>query len=220
MNGAPPPTERPPDGWGLGAPDETEASGAPTPSSQTEADADAPLGRNLDGSAKTSRRGRPRKAPGPTTSGAGPGTGRTKPRKAAAPPRSSSRSGPRAKPRIDYKSSLDGLCQLVGVPLFFVSPLDAAALIVHQDELTTGLDQLANSDPRVAAILDRLLVAGPYGIVLAPVLKIGAQIAVNHNALPAEVGKFLGAVPPEILLQMVRFAPPDAAGAPSPGAAA
>ncbi len=222
-NGNAPPGERPPDGWGLGAPGEAEAPGAPNPPEDiTGAGTDpaAPFGYTVDGRPKTSRRGRPR-APGTTrtrtsTSGAG---GRTGPRTGSGKAKPAGNA--RTRPRVDYKTPLDGIAQLLGVPLFFASPLDAAALIVHQDAITTALDDIANNDPRMAAVLDRILVAGPYGALLAPLCAFGAQVAVNHNVIPPEVGKYLGAVPPEVLLTMVNIragGPPPADPPPAPPA--
>lgn len=96
-----------------------------------------------------------------------------------------------------YKEGLNGLLQLgAGITLPF-APADAAAILEHGDNVSEAVADLAISDERIAALLDKVLVAGPYGAVLAAVVPMVAQFAVNHGMLPAGI---LGTRTPEHLV--------------------
>lgn len=204
----------PPDSpWG-GSPADAEAAGDPT--HDQEPDPVAPFGYRQDGKPKTSNRGRPRKG----TSAPGGSGRRTGPTSVPGPPRARP-AGSRSKSKgKDYKAGVQGLIQLACVPLLFSYPDDAAALVVYGEPLAQAVDDLANEDARFAAVLDRILAAGPYGALIAAAMGLGGQLAVNHGAIPVEVGKYLGAMPVEVLRGMVAFghdrpAPPPTAPDPT-----
>lgn len=99
-----------------------------------------------------------------------------------------------------YKGGLNGLLQLgAGITLPF-APADAAAILTHGDNVAEAVADLAISDERIAALLDKVLVAGPYGAVIAAVVPMFAQFAVNHGMLPAGI---LGTRTPEHLVMGV-----------------
>jgi len=81
--------------------------------------------------------------------------------------------------------------------------LDAAALLYHGPAACQGLGKVCANDPRLAAIADKLITAGPYAEAILPVLAIGAQFSVNHGALPPQLAVMFGALPPEELLNRV-----------------
>lgn len=135
------------------------------------------------------------------------------PRKVSSGPTQRKRSGRRSVPasnmpprshvnpipgrKAAYKDGLSGLLQLgAGITLPF-APADAAAILTHGDNVSEAVADLAISDERIAALLDKVLVAGPYTAVIAAVVPMFAQFAVNHGMLPAGI---LGTRTPEHLV--------------------
>lgn len=173
---------------GLEAPDVE-----PEPPAKTEVpgkDAGAPYGRDA--------RGRPRRKPGPK-----PG---------ARAPRKSAAARPATPKRTAYQNHRDGVAgilQLIAAPLAIagqknpVALADAAAITLHTPAVADGLAQVAEQDSRVAAILDRITQVGPYAAVIAPLVALGAQLAVNHSLIPRELGAQLGAHAPEAVIEHV-----------------
>lgn len=115
-------------------------------------------------------------------------------RKAA--PSSSSRKAPAP---VDYRPGIEGLAQLICVPLAFTQPLDAAAVGMHTPTIAAALNNLAHERPEVAAVLDKVLAVGPYGELVGALLGLGAQLAVNHSMIPDQLAGNLGAIPREAL---------------------
>jgi hypothetical protein len=144
-------------------------------------DEDAPYGRHPDGRPK----GKPGRKPGQK---AGTGQRRTAPAKAAK----------------DYESQILGLFQIPAGVLAIagmqkpVLAADSAAITVHAPPIASALNDLAHERPEVAAVLDKVLQVGPYGIVIAAVAPLAFQILCNHGALPPGA---LGTTPPEQLLR-------------------
>jgi hypothetical protein len=60
---------------------------------------------------------------------------------------------------------------------------DAATLQLHGPSFGASLGGLAEKKPEVAAALDKILAAGPYGEIVACVAVMGLQFAANHNVL-------------------------------------
>jgi len=88
-----------------------------------------------------------------------------------------------AKRKEEYKEGINGLLQLGALAAFPVAPADAAAVSMHGESVSEAVADLALTDERVAALLDKILTAGPYGALLAAVIPLAAQIAVNHGLL-------------------------------------
>jgi len=183
------------------APDAPAAGDAPAPEPAPEPDPkdpDAPYGRT--------RSGAPRRKPGPK----GPRTARAPGRARPSATSSSARRRPQAP---DYASGVRGLVQLVAAPMFLAGQrnpaalADAATLIVHADALGAGAQAVAEADSRVAQFLDRLLAAGPWAAMVAPLVALGVQIGVNHGLIPLETGRGLGAMAPEQLVEHVTGMP-------------
>lgn len=169
------------------------------PIGMTGADEEAPYGRKPDGSP----RARPGRKPGQTT---GTGTRRTSTRKPTA-----------AKAETDYKTPLLGLFQIPAGALAIagmqkpVFAADAAAITIHSENIADALNDLAHERPEIAAVLDRVIQVGPYGILIAAVAPLVFQILTNHGALPAGV---MGTIPPGTLI--ANFMPNAGAMAPDP----
>lgn len=160
-------------------------------------DPEAPYGRKADGTPKK-RPGRPPSSSGSTSTA---GLAVKPPTKST--PRKSSRSAPVA---VDYRTSFIGLVQLVAVPLGLAGQVkpafahDAAALVKFAPPLAEAVNNVAQQEPMVAAVLDKVLQVGPYGELIGVVLALGTQIAVNHGRVSAEAAAPMGAVAPEKLL--------------------
>jgi hypothetical protein len=97
----------------------------------------------------------------------------------------------------DYRPGINGIGQMVAFGLSFTSPVDAAAVMGHTPNIAEALNTLAAVKPEVAAVLDKLMSAGPYGEILMAVVPLVVQILVNHQRIPAGM---LGSVPPDDLL--------------------
>lgn len=175
--------------WDAGAGD---APADPPPPAPDGKDPDAPWGRTSSG--------KPRGKPGPK----GPRTARAPGRRS-----SSSSSGRRRPQTPDYATGVKGLVQLVAAPLFMagqknvVALADAATLVAYAEPLGAGAQAVAESDAKVAQLLDRILAVGPYAALLAPVMGLAVQLGVNHNVVPLEMGRGLGAAAPEEVIASV-----------------
>lgn len=158
------------------------------------ADPEAPYGRKKDGT--------PKAKPGPAK-GAN-GSPRAAESRSTAAPRPTRKSGP-ARLRSaapDYRQGVAGLLQIPAFVLASAGRLnpaleyDGIAVAAHTPAIAEALHSLAMEEPRVAAVLDKILSVGPYGALLGALVPLAAQIAVNHKRLPAGT---LGAQEPEAL---------------------
>jgi hypothetical protein len=59
--------------------------------------------------------------------------------------------------------------------------------------------EIAENDPRVMALLEKVLTFGPYGGLLAVLFPMVAQFARNHGA-PQELAGGFGAIDPEQII--------------------
>lgn len=175
-------------------------------------DPDAPFGRDAAGQAKAPyglrKDGKPRLQGGGKRAGSGPN--RSGP---SAPGRAP---GTRAAPpAVDYRPGIKGLIQLPAAALAFAGPtgqLDSWALTHYGPGIADGLNELAKIRPEVAALLDRVVSMGPYGLVLGPVLMLAVQLLMNHELIPIEIGKLAGGkTRDEIAADLLAKAPPRAA---------
>jgi hypothetical protein len=111
---------------------------------------------------------------------------------------------------IDYRTPIIGLFQIPAGILSIagmrrpVFAADAAAITIHGPNIADALDKLAQERPEIAAILERVLQVGPYGVLIAAVAPLTLQILANHDALPPGA---LGTVPPAELVS--QFVPPE-----------
>lgn len=87
----------------------------------------------------------------------------------------------------DYEEGLNAVFQLVSFGLTMVGErderilADGLAVAEHGPNISTALNQLATEKPEVAAVLDKVLAAGPYGLVIAAVSPLIMQVASNHG---------------------------------------
>lgn len=102
---------------------------------------------------------------------------------------------------------------------------DAYAIGRHTPAISQALGDIADADPRVAAVLEKLAQVGPWGALIGALVPLAMQLAANHGvAAAAQFGSALGVVNPSVLLEEAvaeqeKFAADIAAGfTPEPGA--
>jgi hypothetical protein len=159
------------------------------------ADPEAPYGRRADGT--------PKKKPGPPAGT--PRGGSTARKTAPAAPRPTRKAGPRAKATAatpDYREAVAGLLQIPAFILASAGRLnpvleyDGISIAAATPDIAEAVNSLAEQEPRVAAVLDKILTVGPYGALLGALVPLAAQIAVNHKKIPAGT---MGTLEPEAL---------------------
>jgi hypothetical protein len=178
----------------------SEQETPPTPPvGMTGPDEDAPYGRLPDGTP----RAKPGRKPGQKT-----GTGASRPR---------TRTTKTTPALTNYRDPLLGLFQIPAGALAIagmqkpVFAADAAAITIHAPNIAEALDQLAQERPEIAAVLDRVLQVGPYGVLIAAVAPLALQVLTNHGVIPIGV---MGTQHPQTLVANfmpgVQFPPPEA----------
>lgn len=100
------------------------------------------------------------------------------------------------KAGVNYAEGIAGIFQMASVGLLVAAgdhnkPLlaDSKAVAEHGGNIAVALDALANEKPEVAAVLDKILAVGPYGVVIGAVVPLALQLASNHGVkLPSIPG--------------------------------
>jgi hypothetical protein len=176
---------------------EPDTEAVPTePTAPDPVDPAAPYGRRADGT--------PASKPGRKV-GQKTGTGRRarrspigpKPPTAKPAGRSSAPKGP------DYTEAINGMIQLPAGALALLGMrdprflADAGTLSLHGPIVAAALNDLARERPDVAAVLDRVLAAGPYGALIGAVFPLVLQMLANHGVV--KPGLF-GTVTPETMV--------------------
>lgn len=145
---------------------------------------------------------------------AGQNGGAPRKRRGAAPrPPRSAQGRPRAPQGPDYRPAILGLLQLpaagLGVLARFHPPfaLDSAAIVLHAPPIADALHHLALDDPRVSAVLDKVMTVGPYGALIAAVSPLILQILCNHGVIGPN--ERIGALDEEQLMDAVIGVPPE-----------
>lgn len=153
-----------------------------------------------------------RTAPPPTPAPAGPG-----PRRPGRPPRADRPRADRARvtappaPSLDDDARAAGVRGLVQIPagvLLLAGKVtkkdvyiaDGVAVASVADDTAAACVQIAKTDPKFAAALDKICAVGPYGALITVAFSLGTQIARNHN--PAR--KLPGTIHPDELLKAQR----------------
>lgn len=158
------------------------------------ADPEAPYGRKADGT--------PKRKPGPAkgTNPAPRATGGL-----AAPRPTNRRKNQTTRTRAATPNYRDGVAGLLQIPAFILASAgrlnpaleyDGIAVATHTPAIAEAVHAMALEEPRVAAVLDKILSVGPYGALLGAMVPLVAQIAVNHKKLPPGT---LGTSEPEAL---------------------
>ena len=129
------------------------------------------------------------------------------------PLRSAATAGPQARrtaptvkdtrtPKERRTDGVLGLCQLAAGLLFQIPTLrpDAAAIAYYAGPLANEAAELADTDERAAALLDKIADIGPMGAIVTVITSLGMQIAANHGIIKA--GSF-GTMTPDALIDTV-----------------
>jgi hypothetical protein len=187
---------------------------------------DAPPGRDVPSDAPLKPTGPPEAPYGYTDKGTprkGPYRARPGRKKAAAGKPRSAKTGRIGK---DYREALAGVVQVALVPLGVLGArpgnevflADVVAVADNAPPVIEALNDLAQDNPLLGRVFDKLGAVGPYGALIAALTPMVAQLATNHGALPLEVTGPLGAMPPDALLAKAGVeAPPTPPGPPVDG---
>lgn len=114
--------------------------------------------------------------------------------------------GRKQKSGTDYRDGINGVSQIIATGLAIAgdkNPVllaDAVAVTQHAPNISESLNSLAHERPEVAAVLDKVLQVGPYGLVIGAMVPLFAQIMTNHKIAPPGM---LGTVPAEDLIKQV-----------------
>lgn len=87
-------------------------------------------------------------------------------------------------------AALEGIGQLIQLPLIITRQhADAGAVGLHWPSVAQETAKLAETQPKVAQVVDLLLRVGPYAGIIAAVLPFAVQIGVNHGRVaPGAMG--------------------------------
>jgi hypothetical protein len=130
-----------------------------------------------------------------------------KPAPRPAPKRSAPKRTPAKAPEVDYAEAVKGLFSIPAAVLIVVGqrahslPLlaDSVTLQVHGEHVANAAAELAETDPRWAAAIEKIATFGPYGAFFGAALPMVAQLATNHGA-PVTLTQMFGAQEPEKFL--------------------
>lgn len=106
-----------------------------------------------------------------------------------------------------------GAAMALGLSVRFGDALKADAVVLSKsaEPMAKACTEVAEQDPRFAALLDKITASGPYAALAATAVPIVAQLAMNHGVTAMRA---LNAVPPEQLLAQLDEVPD--AGSDSP----
>jgi hypothetical protein len=144
-----------------------------------------------DSGVKMNADGSIRKKPGPK-----PGSrNRTTATKRAAAPGMRAPTMPKKAPAQDYRPAILGLAQIPQLALGLAAKfakrdelrtalvLDGMTVGIHAPNIAEAVNTTAQTDEKLARILDKLSTVGPYSLVVAAVLTPVAQVLANHGVM-------------------------------------
>jgi hypothetical protein len=103
------------------------------------------------------------------------------------------------------EEAANGVGQIISFGAMAAGQLpDAGAIGMHWPNISHEAAQIAETDEKMAGILDKLLEVGPYGNLIVVVLPFIAQILVNHGVLKPEQMAGANVVHPDSLAAQVR----------------
>jgi hypothetical protein len=160
----------------------------------------------LDGQeVKLTKAGSVRRKPGPK-----PGSAR-KPRTAHAPGFRAPTT-PKKPAQADYRPAILGLAQLPQLALGLVAKLakkeetktalvlDGMTIGIHAPNIAEALNTTAQTEDKLAQVLDKLSTVGPYSLVVMALLTPTIQILANHRIVAPN--EQMGVLPADKLLEL------------------
>jgi hypothetical protein len=128
------------------------------------------------------------------------------PKRSAAPKRTAVTAKQDTASRMTARSeAVNGIFQITAVGCVARGwYADAGAIAQHGPKISAELVTLAETDSRIASLVDYLATAGPYTGLLLAVLPLAFQIAVNHKRMDPKRIPLPGITDPEILENSVR----------------
>lgn len=167
-------------------------------------DAGVPAEFPTDSGAVLNRDGSVRRKPGPR-----PGTPR-KTRQAKAPGYRAP-TAPKKTSSADYRPAIAGLLQLPQLALGLAAKyakkeetktalvLDGMTVGLHSANIAEALNTTAQTEKKLADILDKLSTVGPYSLVVMAILTPTVQILANHGIVPPN--EPMGVLPKDRLIE-------------------
>lgn len=115
---------------------------------------------------------------------------------------------PTAAPEVSPADAIRGLMQMPAAALIITGQrtesvalvADGATVLVHGPALAQAIEEIAKNDPRVMAMLEKLLAFGPYGLLVTVLFTMSAQFMRNHEQGPEAILEGFGAVPPDQII--------------------
>lgn len=122
-----------------------------------------------------------------------------------------------AKSEPSAEEALRGLLQLPAAGFILIGqqaqsiPLvaDGATILVHGGPFAAALATICENDPRLMALLEKVIAFGPYGEALALGLPLAAQFVRNHNEAAAPILSGFGAVSAEEIILRAELTIPE-----------
>lgn len=119
----------------------------------------------------------------------------------------SASSTPKLSKALQEKAdAANGLGQIgQAICLMFGKHADAGAIKRHWPGISIEAAKLSETNERVNAAFEKLMIAGPFGALIAAALPFGIQLAVNHGRIPmATAAGMEGIVSPATLENEVK----------------
>ena len=96
----------------------------------------------------------------------------------------------------DYRKGVEGLLQVPAMALTMVAVqsqkaeylADAYTISKAAPAIAEAVSDLANDQPQIAAVLDKVLKVGPYGALMTALMPLAMQLMTNHKVIPVGVG--------------------------------
>lgn len=208
--------------------DTTRTETAPPPVADS-GDPDAPFGRNTDGTplapfgytstgaVRKSKGGRPL---GKRSAGRPGGSGRRRTTNGptpSAPPKKPTTNKPGtgpARPPAELVVGITGIWHMGGAMLAARGlEMDGCAVMMSAPAVGAAAADIVMLHPQWRTAVERMMTYTPYGALVAALAQPLAQILANHQLIPPQIGKMLGAQPPAQFREQVLSWSQEAAAA-------
>lgn len=109
---------------------------------------------------------------------------------------------PDLTPRERREQGVAGILQFIAAPLLLVPRLrpDACVVAYYGEAVGKEVADIADNDPRLARLVDKVASLGPYAGLATLVMAMGFQMAANHGLVQPGI---MGSLPPEKFVALV-----------------